>query len=164
MGKQFDQENNQQKGQVVLRGLTIPDLTELLISRHTSVSVVPDPVVHHYIFPTAIELNHGIFTNSRNKLDFPPVTVIQEAGTVFLTCNCKTQHEFLCEHQAIVLTAILKKEDLRVFYDDQLRHERLKKFAADYGLEQEPDLDQFSKVIFEENSLRVGPKSRNCFR
>ncbi len=159
MGKQFDQENNQRKGQVVLQGLTIPDLTEVLISRHTSVAVVPDPVAHHYIFPTEIEPNHGVFTNLRNKQDFLPVTVIQEAGTVFLTCACKEKHEFLCEHQAIVLTAILKKEDFRVFYDDRLRHERLKKFAADYGLEQETDLNQFFKINFEDKQLRISAKS-----
>ena len=118
MGKQFDQENNQEENQVVLNGLTIPNLTEMLISGNTSVDVIVDPVAHHYIFPTEIELNHGIFTNVRNKQDFPPVTVIQESGNLFLTCNCQAKQEFLCEHQAIVLTAILKKEGLRVFYDD----------------------------------------------
>lgn len=83
----------------------------MLISRHTSVSVVPDTVAHHYTFPTEIELNYGVFTNSRSKQKFPLVTVIQEAETLFLTCNCQIKHEFLCEHQVIVLMAILKKED-----------------------------------------------------
>jgi SNF2 family DNA or RNA helicase len=159
LSQPFDQENNQDFSQVVLQGLTIPNLTEILISRHTSVNVIADPVAHHYIFPTAIELNQGVFINSRNKQEFPSVTVIQQTGTLFLTCGCRNKHDFLCEHQAIVLTAILKKEDFRIFYDDQLRHEKLKKFAADYGLEQEPDLDQFFKISFADKQLKISPKS-----
>ncbi len=158
MDKQINQENKS-VNQVVLNGLTISHLTEILIVRNTSVDVVPDPIAHHYIASTQIELNHGVFINLRNKQDFPPVTVIQEAGNLYLTCECQAKHEFLCEHQAIVLTAIIKKQDLRVFYDEQLRHERLKKFSADYGLEFEPDLDQFFKIKFEDKALKINPKS-----
>lgn len=165
MGKHFKQENNQHKGQVSLNNLTLPELTEEIISQHTSVSITIDLLGHHYIFPSELELNHGIFNNSRNAAqDFLPVTVVQESETLFLSCNCKNNHKQLCEHQAIVLTAILKKEDFRVFYDTNLRHDKLKKFAADYGLEHEPDLDKFFKINYEDKKLQISPRSPELLR
>jgi SNF2 family DNA or RNA helicase len=164
VSKQFSKENNQDTSQISLNNFTVPDLTEEIISQHSSVSVTIDPLAHHYIVPKLLELNHGVFLNSRNAQDFPPVKVIQEEGMLFLTCDCKTEHKQLCEHQAIVLSAILKKEDLRVFYDNNSRHEKLKSFAADYGLEQEPNLDNFFTIRYEDKKLQISPKSPELLR
>ncbi len=141
--------------QVILHNLTIPALTEALISRHTSVDADVDSLAYHYIFPKQLEINQGLFTNSRNAQIFPPVAVVQQSENLFLTCECNAAPGKLCEHQASVLTAILKKEDYRVFFDTELRHQKLKKVAVDYGLENETDLDSFFKIDYANKQLQI---------
>lgn len=142
----------------VLEGYTIAFLTEAIISQNSAISFYSDPIDTRYVSPSVLELNKGEFTSKNAGLPFNNVGLIQEDKRLIISCNCDADKRKLCEHQAAVLLAVLKKEDYRIFFDQQLRQERLKKFAVDYGLDQESDLDKYFKITFDSHSLNISTK------
>ncbi|MDB4919048.1 DEAD/DEAH box helicase [Mucilaginibacter sp.] len=142
---------------VVFEGITIETLTETIIAQHSIAGIYTDQVDSRHIFPVDLDVNRGAFSNKYLKSAFPNVTVIQKTGQLNLTCECKAEGEGLCEHQAAILTAIVKRDEFRVFFDGKLRQEKLRRFAADYGLEQEPDLDSFFKIEYLNSQLIITP-------
>jgi hypothetical protein len=87
------------------------------------------------------------------------VVVGQRADGLALSCDCHSAPHKLCEHQALVLTAIIKRDELRVFYDQALRYEKIRKVAVDYGLENEKELDEYFSVNYEANKIQIRPVS-----
>jgi hypothetical protein len=100
----------------------------------------------------------GVFINQANGT-FPPVGVVQHADGLLLTCNCDSPPGKLCEHQALVLGAITRRDELGIFFNNKLRHEKLKHSAYDYGLENEPDLDRYFKLDYQRKIISVSPVS-----
>lgn len=142
---------------VLFEGVTIAALSESVIAQFSAGGNYPDPHGLQHVTPMSLQLNQGVFTNQYSKVAFPKVGITQEAGSLILACDCFAETDRLCEHQATALAAILKRDELRVFYDETLRHNKLKKFAADYGLENEPDLDSFFGIENVNNKLVITP-------
>ena len=142
---------------VLFTGVSFEHLTESLVMQHSSVAVYPDQNDIRFIHPVSLEINKGTFTNQHTKTAFPLVTINGEPDQLTLNCSCHADRDRLCEHQATVLLAILKKDELRVFFDEKLRHKKLRNFAIDYGMEQEPDLDQFFGITYANNQLIFAP-------
>ena len=143
----------------VLKGFQIATLTEVDISRHCGIDIRTDQIETRFVLPSLIELNNGLFYSKNSSLAFEDVSIVQEPESLTLFCDCSAPKDKLCEHQAAVLLAILKKEEYRLFFDEKRRHEKLRKFAADYGLEQEPDLDAYFKVEYLHRTLEISPRS-----
>jgi SNF2 family DNA or RNA helicase len=138
------------------KGASIANLNEVLIAQFAAATFSEATAD---ILPTHLEINSGVFTNKRSITAFPDVVVGQQADGLALSCDCHSAPHKLCEHQALVLTAIIKREELRVFYDQALRYEKIRKVAVDYGLENENELDEYFSVSFSANKIHIRPVS-----
>jgi len=86
------------------------------------------------------------------------MSLIQQENQIILFCNCQMQQERLCRHQAQLLFHIIKKEELKIFFNPVFRHRKLKQFAHDYGLEKEEMLDFFFSTIYRDGQVYFKPK------
>lgn len=154
----IDKANYTESYSVVLKGVTINTLTGPAIAAHSYSGIYPDAADARHIFPLLLEPDCGLFTNKRTKVVFPEVSVTQKEDFVTCTCACETQKDKLCEHQALVLSAIIARDELKVFFDKELRRNKLKKFAVDYGLQNEPDLDDYFQIEYSNGQLVISPK------
>ena len=108
------------------------------------------------LFPYGITLNEAFFAIEANNTTFS-VSVIQQQSQTILFCECAENTGQMCLHQARALSALTRQEDLQLFFNDQLRHARLKRVAYDYGLENEPDLDEHFRLELYQNRLVINP-------
>jgi len=143
---------------VIFEGVNIATLTEGIIAQHTRGGIYFDGAAYQHITPLTIGLDYGTFTNSYSTLAFPNVNISQQNNRLSLSCGCYAEKGKLCEHQAIVLNAILKQDEFRIFFDEKLRQEKFKKFAADYGLQYERDLDRFFKLEYSNKHAVISPR------
>ncbi|NCD72269.1 DEAD/DEAH box helicase [Mucilaginibacter agri] len=155
-----DQEDRAGNHSVILDGVSIGTLTESDIARHASNGVYFDLKAHQHINPSKIGLGYGTFTNQFAGFAFPQVSVSQQQNVLSLSCSCYAEGGRLCEHQALVLNALIRNDELRLFFDDKLRHERLKIFATDYGLQNERDLDAFFQINYHNKKAVISPRSK----
>lgn len=153
-----DKANYTESYSVVLKGATISTLTTPAIAAHSYSGIYPDAADARHIFPLLLETDCGLFTNKYTKVVFPEVSVTQEQDYITCTCACQSEKDKLCEHQALVLSAIIARDEFKVFFDPELRHKKLKKFAVDYGLENEPDLDGYFKIEYGNGQIVISPK------
>ena len=140
----------------ILRDISFQNITEVVIAKNSATGAYPDAEQYKNIVPTQIEINEGIFGNQLNSA-FPAVGVMQQAEGLFVTCNCNTQTTKLCDHQALVLGAIVRRDELGIFFNNKIRHEKLKRAAVDYGLENEPDLDRYFKLDYQQKKVNISP-------
>jgi len=110
------------------------------------------------LFPYGITLNEAFFAIEANNTTFS-VSVIQQQSQTILFCECAENTGQMCLHQARALSALTRQEDLQLFFNDQLRHARLKRVAYDYGLENEPDLDEHFRLELYQNRLVINPEN-----
>jgi SNF2 family DNA or RNA helicase len=143
---------------VIFEGVNVNTLTEDIIAQHTWAGIYADDKAYLHITPKKLELNYGVFTNQYATAGFPPVTITQQDNHISLSCSCYAEKGRLCEHQALTLQAILKRNDFRLFFDNKLRHNKLREFAADYGLQHEQDPDSFFKIEYNNRSVEISPR------
>lgn len=93
--------------------------------------------------------------------DPSPIVKINLIGKeLTLKCSCsKHPNKRLCFYQAQVLTDLLKREELKAFFDADLRETYFKRTAIDYGLAEESNLSQYFKLIWNGQSALVKPIS-----
>lgn len=133
-------------------------LTEDMIARHTSGMAYFEAKTYQEIIPVTLETGQGTFTKAKGAIVFPMVTVVARDQQLLIHCSCTQDSGKLCESQAMVLTAILKREALSVFFSSTLRTGKIKTFAADYGLASVPDPDDFFSITFRDNTLVITPR------
>jgi SNF2 family DNA or RNA helicase len=141
----------------VFNNTGLVSLTELLVVQAAASGRYFDAEEYAPIFPLTLELNEGSFTQQRPSISFPLVTVVQHEKQLLVECECTGNGDKLCEHGALVLTAIISHEALGCFFNTRLRHEKIKPYARDYGLENEPDPDQFFTITYEQKRLLIKP-------
>ncbi|MEY3443401.1 MAG: hypothetical protein RLZZ519_1682 [Bacteroidota bacterium] len=110
------------------------------------------------IQPAHLKLNAGAFSVPNVYAEYPTVGVVQSGNSIVVTCPCKAVKRTLCKHQSEVLCNILDRPSLRIFFDEKLRTNRLKEYAKDYGLQNEPNLDAFFEVNYAHNNSLIVPK------
>ncbi|TQM51065.1 SNF2 family DNA or RNA helicase [Arcticibacter tournemirensis] len=159
-GKQEEPSGNHR---FTLRNTSISDITEGLLLRHMNAGNTYDSRAYQNVNPKILELNLGVFTNQFTTLAFPDVTVVRQGNDLFLSCNCPENNKNLCEHEALVMTALIRRDELRVFFDEKLRHEKLREVAVDYGLENEPDLDNFFELEYIHKKLIIKSRLPSLF-
>lgn len=136
----------------------IGSLTETLIAQHNPGGAYVEAREYQPITPYNLDINHGVFASQYTSPPFPPVTVILQEQQLLISCTCNQEYTKLCMHEAQVLTAIVRREEFGIFFNKKLRHEKLKKFAVDYGLAAETDLDHFFAIHFENNKVSITPR------
>lgn len=142
----------------ILRDFNLQDLSAIVILRHLSKQVDTGSKHFYNLHAQQIEIDFGIFDLPESSDFFPPVIVQQGHNDVKLSCRCIQPKTRLCEHQAQVLYNILQRQELKIFFDKQVRTTHLKKQAGIYGLEQESNLDELFNLHLIENRLEVKPK------
>lgn len=143
---------------IVIEGHGISSLSAKFIFEHSPAALHSQDFYKH-IFPKKLALNAGTFTNQSGTLSFPDVNILQTAEQLQISCACSEEEKRLCEHQSHVLLAILKNDDLRIFFDEKLRFKRLKSFAAEFGLQTETDLERFFEIGYQQRKVLITPRS-----
>jgi hypothetical protein len=141
----------------LLEGITIPTLTDSLLAKHSS-GLVSAVVGYVDIQPLDIDVNLGSFTSASRVVYFPAVVVTQAEQSLLVSCECAVDKDGLCEHQVDVLSSIVRRKELRIFFDQALRYEAIKQEAKEYGLENELSLDGFFQVEYVNKSFIIKPK------
>jgi len=138
--------------------IPLGSLTELFIAQHSQAGVYVEAREYQFITPHSLDIDNGIFLSQYAIPPFPPVTVIRQEQQLLVSCTCHQAPDKLCVHEAQVLTALVRREELRIFFDTQLRHEKLARFAADYGLSATTNLDEFFAIHFENNKIGISSR------
>ena len=109
----------------------------------------------HRVRPLTIEVNRGTFAVGLTDGLAVSVGVVQEHGCVTVSSSTPGHPESLTLAERIVMSAILQREELGTFFRHELRQRKLKRAAVDYGLEDEPELDNFFKPVLEGGRLAI---------
>ncbi|MFC3559744.1 DEAD/DEAH box helicase [Pedobacter jamesrossensis] len=142
----------------ILKDFNLKNLSHLIILKHLNQQIHTYVKGYLSLFPEQIEINFAAFSHESATLNFPIVQVQQTDNTVKLSCRCDTPKNKLCEHQAQALYNILKRQDLLIFFDENLRRQQLVKVALDYGLEKEENLDSVFNIKLNNGGLSISPK------
>ncbi len=142
----------------ILKDFNLKNLSQIVILKHLSGLIHTDVKGFYQLFPEQIEIDFAAFSDEASGLPFPIVQVQQNDNSVKLSCRCTTPKHKLCEHQARVLYNILQRQDLLIFFDSNLRKQKLSKIAIDYGLEKEAHLDLLFNLRYENGQLDIRPK------
>jgi SNF2 family DNA or RNA helicase len=153
----INQDDNINGHTYIFRDFNIEDLTENVIARNTNGLAYFDVKSYQEIIPVSLEINEGAFTKPKSSIAFPIVTIVSRDHQLLAHCTCEHQLDKLCEHQAVVLTAIIQRDELAVFFNSLLRDKQLRKFAGDYGLEHENDLDDHFSIVYRQKQLVIAP-------
>ncbi|MDM1555423.1 MULTISPECIES: DEAD/DEAH box helicase [Chryseobacterium] len=142
----------------ILENISISTLSVYDLLKHTSESSFIGITDFHEIYPVVIENNMGIFTKESSLQDFPMVTISRINNSLICSCTCDHSKAQLCVHQSEIIHCILEEKNYRIFFDDLLRKKTLLSTAKSYGLENEPDLDQYFQLELAERKLKILPK------
>jgi SNF2 family DNA or RNA helicase len=135
----------------ILPQTTVCMLTQVVILKH---STGYGDVDKEELEAVDININQGTFKSRYNAL-FPVVHVIQQGNDLVVGCPCDQPKSKLCEHQVNVLMQLMHNEDFKIFFDDSLRNQRFKTFAADYGLQNE--LDKYFQLYHTNHKTTIRP-------
>ncbi|WP_126650493.1 DEAD/DEAH box helicase [Chryseobacterium aureum] len=142
----------------ILDNINISTLSVYDLLKHTSDSAFIGIRDFREIYPAVIEINTGIFTKQSSLQDFPMVTISKIGSSLICSCTCGSTHSQLCSHQAEIIHCIIEDKNYRMFFDDVLRKKILVPKAKGYGLENEPDLDQYFQLEYTNGSIEVLPR------
>ena len=147
--------------ELILRNVQINRLTERIITQHSLVNVYFEPSVLQNVIPINLEINQGAFSFKNPVITAFKTAVTQQEDQLFISCNCNSDNQILCEHQTQTLIAILRRDELRIFFDPIFRNEKLGELATDYGLENEPNLDHYFKIELINNRVSISTALKN---
>ncbi|RNI29189.1 DEAD/DEAH box helicase [Rufibacter latericius] len=142
----------------LLPEVSVASLTYATIARHSSAEAMAGGTIGFDLHPVQIELNAASISGTSPFGRFPTVAVVQNRFGLLVSCGCGAPKRALCAHQSQVLQVLLNRQDLKVFFDDQLRREKIKPLAAEYGLAQEADLDQYFALEYAQKTLKIKPR------
>lgn len=155
-----DQSIEQNPYDYILIDFNLKNLSSIVILKHVNHQVYTDVKGYFNIVPEQIEVDFGAFSYHDSNLPFPVVQVQQNEKSVKLSCRCATPKNKLCEHQTQVLYNILRRQDLLIFFDENLRRQKMAQIAVDYGLEKETNLDTVFTVKYENGVAEITPKMK----
>ncbi|REC63805.1 ATP-dependent helicase [Chryseobacterium pennae] len=144
----------------ILENINLSTLSVYDLLKHTTESAFVGITGFHEIYPVTIENNTGIFTKNSSLKDFPVVSISRIGNSLLCSCTCDNSKAQLCSHQAEIIHCILEEKKYRIFFDDILRKNTLLSRAKGYGLENEPDLDQYFELQISDGKLEISPKIR----
>lgn len=134
--------------------LTYPEL----LKHATEIAVNRMQNGRRYVSPQHVEINRATFHYSPSYYHEFEVVLVQDPSGIILRCDCEERKRKLCEHQAVVLNYVQESDNVRLFFDHHMRQQLLREKAAEYGLENEADLDPFFRLELERGHLRIVPE------
>ncbi len=143
--------------QYIIPAASISTLSAYDLLKYTRNGSFLESATQHSIYPVSLAIDEGTFTKKTDAIHFPDVTVCQTGNAIVTSCTCGGHATGLCEHQAEIIHCIIEKHQFRVFFDGRRRRQLLLKTAKDYGLEQEPDLDEYFRISYKDNDLHITP-------
>lgn len=154
----MDDQNNINGHTFIFSRLDIGQLTDNIIARSTNGNAWFDTRSCQEIIAVALETDEGTFTKNEGTISFPVITVVTRQAGILLQCTCTHSGEKMCEHQALVLTAIVRRPELAIFFNKTLRDKNIRAFALDYGLEDVSDPDAFFAVRYDHKQAIIAPR------
>ncbi|MDR6486428.1 hypothetical protein J2799_000913 [Chryseobacterium vietnamense] len=142
----------------ILDNINISTLSVYDLLKHTSDSAFIGIRDFREIYPFAIENNTGIFTKQSSLQDFPVVTISKINSSLLCSCTCSNEKNMLCSHQAEIIHCIIENKNYRLFFDEVLRKKTFLPIAKGYGLENEPDLDQYFELEYNDGKIEIHPR------
>ncbi|MFC3197386.1 DEAD/DEAH box helicase [Parapedobacter deserti] len=109
--------------------------------------------------PLKLEVDRGVFTCRLPDGTLATVGIVQENGHVIVSGDLPGLSNKMTLAEAMVLTMILRSEELNIFFKPLVRHQKLREAAMAYGLEHEPDLDLYLKPVLAEGRLTIKPRN-----
>jgi len=103
-------------------------------------------------------IDAGVFACRAIGGDRTRVAVVQDANGLTITSDAPADGNVLTDNESAVLLAILRRDELGVFYRPALRDQQLRQAAVAYGLEHEPDLERYFVPKLAEGRLVVQPR------
>jgi len=113
--------------------------------------------------PETIRINYASFS-IQSGFDPILISVIQTDKNLELSCSCDFPGNKLCEHQARTLYNLMDRKDIRVFFDEKLRLEKIRPIAKSYGLDNEPNFEEHFFLEYENKSVHVRPKQKGLIQ
>ncbi|WP_432712212.1 DEAD/DEAH box helicase [Pedobacter sp.] len=150
--------------EILIEDFTADQLSPVFIAKHAEHPADPELNDFYDLRPVDPELGYCLFISRPGTGKTAYVTVNLDHKTLRLGCDCDEEGIKLCTHQAQVLFNLMRREELRVFFDTPLRHEKMRVVAKEYGLEKEPQLDDFFQVEYQNKGIVITPKSKELFK
>ncbi|RDC62498.1 DEAD/DEAH box helicase [Adhaeribacter pallidiroseus] len=150
--------NQEHPTDYILEGKTITSISYNDLVKHSTAETRTSMGSSYQVYPTFLGLNQGLFTFSTRTDPGPEVKVVQLENSIWLSCSCLVSKSQLCAHQAQVLQAIMLRPELRVFFDEKLRRDKIKPVAQDYGLAQEENLDAYFELEYAQKTITIKPR------
>lgn len=142
----------------IFRDAMMEQLSEPRIASACERGFWAEPQTIDAVQPTELEVDAGTFTCRLPDGRQATVGVIQENGQVTVSSDLPGPVEILTVAEATVLVALLRREELGVFFLPSLRYRRLRQAAIAYGLEHELDLDRYLMPTVADGRLIVQPR------
>ncbi len=131
------------------------DAASLFVLKHCASPFDPAEKGYFHLPPETIALREATF-RFKEGTDFA-VALQLEQGQFSISCGCGGGYvQQLCPFQARVLLNLDKREDLRLFFDDELRHRKIAPVARLYGLENE-DPDLHFRLVWKAQGTEIVP-------
>ena len=147
----------------ILNGFIPAELNPVYILKHCEGPEDTGAAGYFDLQPEQLVIDFASFTDTSSPIKFPQVNVRLDQQSLILSCRCIATKSRLCTHQARVLFNIMHRPEIRIFFDQQLRHAKIRSFAVDYGLENEKDPDNFFTVVYENKRARIIPLIKDLF-
>lgn len=151
------------KKEYVIADFDCTELSDLYILRHVNGGVDTEVKGFYDLIPEHIDIDVVFFTHPGSSIPFPGVSISQRDNQIQLTCNCSDSNPKLCNHQAQALYNISNRPYLRLFFDQNLRSEKMKRQAKDYGLETEANLTDFFELEYHQGQTLIKTKMKGLY-
>ncbi|WP_312079175.1 DEAD/DEAH box helicase [Chryseobacterium sp.] len=152
------------KNQYIFEDISLSNFSVFDLQKYCSEKIDIEKENLKDIQPYFIEINSGVFFKPSSNIDFPSVAVNFIGNSLILDCPCQNPKTKLCSHQAQVLYTIIERQDLRIFFDEKWRRNKLKDIAKEYGLENEANLDDYFQIEHIHQSLKIEPKIKELIK
>jgi SNF2 family DNA or RNA helicase len=140
-----------------LEGKNICNLSYADVLRHSAELISTDRKSNVELHPVRIEINMAVFAGVSASIAFPEVSIEQSEAGILISCPCKSPKKTLCIHQAQVLYALLDKPFFRIFFDEKLRAEVIQQTAKEYGMQDDPNAEQYFEVYYTNKAFEIKP-------
>jgi SNF2 family DNA or RNA helicase len=144
----------------ILANLTVSDISNGVILQNSAQVPETDSRGYFDLQPETIGINHVVFKITGSFTDDVHTSLIQNAEGLRLHCDCPGEKKRLCQHQARVLYNMMQRKDLAAFFDENLRFDRIRTVAKDFGLENEVNLDLYFDLDYQNRTLLVKSKHK----
>jgi SNF2 family DNA or RNA helicase len=130
---------------------------------HFSLQTYAESIKPSHCDARELSVNHGVFYNTTSYWDNSLVQVdyFPEQQKLKLLCSCAKIKKKMCEHQSAFMHILLVNQEIRLYFDANLRARKLLSHAQKFGLENEEDLDAYFSFERKNNTNVIVAKRKD---